>query len=638
MRRLALMLAAPAALLLTAAGPPEWPHKEDIPVPAPVSVGLAGAEEIDVTRYFLANGPRRAGLSPDGKTVVYSSNITGEQQAWVVSVDGGAPRQLTFGLGVDGVLWTPEGDILYASDKGGDERLGFFTVTPDGTRERVIVPQSEGFIFFGDFTSDGRLIYASTARNGRDFDLYSADVKGGGTKLLAQGRLGLYPAGMQPKGDLMLAYEALSENSGEVSVIDLKTGKERGLLKPGKPTNFDSFAWTPDGKGFYLVTDQDREFTALAHYDLANGQMKIVEAPSYDVVSTVLSGDGRYLVWITDEGGFHTLHGKDLQTGKALVVPKLQPGVYSIEFARKAPVLGIHVNGPTTPGEAWVWDLASGKAKRVIEPNAAGLDLSKMAMPTVVRFKARDGTPLSGLLYRPLGVKGPVPVYLSLHGGPTSHARATWKPAFQYLLARGYAVLDFNYRGSTGSGKTLASLNDKRLRVNEMGDVLDAVAWIKTQPGLDGSRVAVGGGSYGGYLTNAVMGAHPGVFVAGVSEVGVADWVKNLEEASPSLKASDRGEYGDIDDPSDRAFLASISPINNADKIRDPLLIQVGANDPRNGVVEQDMYVTAIRKAGRKVIYMRYADQGHQMSNLANIVHFNRAKAAFLEEAFKSRK
>ncbi|RYG11060.1 MAG: hypothetical protein EON96_15780 [Caulobacteraceae bacterium] len=196
------------------------------------------------------------------------------------------------------------------------------------------------------------------------------------------------------------------------------------------------------------------------------------------------------------------------------------------------------------------------------------------------------------------------------------------------------SVLDFDYRGSTGKGKVGATLNDRRLRVNELGDLADAVAWIRTQPGLDGSRVAVGGASYGGYLTNAVLGADPDLFIAGVSEVGVADWVRNLENASPQLQASDRLEYGDVHDPDDRAFIATLSPMNNAARIRAPLLVQVGANDPRNGAEEQDQFVQAIRDAGGTVAYRRYEGEGHIMTDLPNIIDFYRAKAAFLLEQF----
>jgi len=641
MTRLAVLLAAPAAMLLIAAAAPEWPNKEDIPIPGPVSVGLAGSGEVDTTRYFLAQGPTSGQLSPDGRWVAYISKVTGQPQIWIVdAVNGGAPRQLTYGLGVDGAVWTPDGKALvYGADRGGNERYGYYSVTPDGLRERVVLPQSEAFTAFGDFTPDSRrIIYATTQRNGREFDFYSADVEGGGSKLLMQGRMGLYPASVQPGGRLLIAVEARGEAGRDVSLIDLSAGTEKTLFKPAEASDYGDFAWTPDGKGFYLTTNEDREFTALAHHDLASGQTKVIEAPKADVVRAALSADGRYLVWATDEGGFHTLYGRDLKTGKALKVPPMQPGNYGLSFAKATPVLAITVSGPATPGEVWRWDLAGGKAAMVVAPDAAGLDLSAMAIPTVVRFKARDGVPLSGLLYMPKGATGKVPVYLSLHGGPTSHARADWAPEIQNLVANGYAVLDFNYRGSTGSGKSLAALNDKRLRVNELGDLIDAVGWIKQQPNLDGSRVAVGGISYGGYLTNAVMGAYPGVFVAGVSEVGVADWVRNLQDASPQLKASDRLEYGDIDNPDDRAFFASISPINNAGKIRDPLLLQAGANDPRNGAGEHDEFVTAIRKAGGKVIYRRYGDEGHVLTNLPNIIDYNRAKAAFLKQHFDAEK
>lgn len=638
MSRLAALLAAPAAILLMAAAPPEWANKDDIPVPGPVSVGLAGSGEVDTVRYFLAQGPGNGALSPDGRWLVYLSKITGKPQVWIVdTLKGGAPRQLTYGLGVDAAVWMPDGkSILYSADRGGDERYGYYRVTPDGFQEAVLFPPSEAFIYFGDFSSDGqRVIYGSTARNGRDFDLYSASVAGGDIKPVMQGRMGFYPYSAQPKGSLMVVLEARGEAANDASLVDLATGKETSLFKPKEPAAYDGFEWTPDGKGFYLTTDEGREFAALAHYDLATGQTKIVDAPSADVVAVLLSPDGRYLIWSTDEGGFHTLQGRDLKTGKPLKIPPMQPGTYGLSSAERAAVVTINVKGPATPGEIWRWDLATGKAAMVVAPDAAGLDLSKMAIPTVVRFKARDGVPLSGLLYRPKNAKGKVPVYLRLHGGPTSHARADWKPEIQNLVANGYAVLDFNYRGSDGAGKTLATLNDRRLRVNELGDLIDAVGWINQQPGLDGSRVAVGGASYGGYLTNAVLGAHPGVFVAGVSEVGVADWVRNLQDASPQLKASDRLEYGDIDNPDDRAFFASISPINNAGKIKDPLLLQAGANDPRNGIGEHDEFITAIRKAGGVVIYRRYNGEGHQMTDLANIVDYNRTKAAFLKEHFK---
>lgn len=632
MRVLLTVLALAAASPALAQTP--WPHPEDIPHPQPVSVPLAGTVPVDVTRFLMASGPQDVSISPDGRRLAYTSTVTGQPQLWIVDTAGGAPRRLTYGLGVDGGIWSPDGaTILYGADKGGNERYGFYSITPDGRHEREIIPQSDDFTYFGDFTSDGTgLIYASTAGGRGGFDLWCAALDGSGPRQVAPGRLGLYPASIQPRGSLLLMQEARGEGAVDVSLFDLATGQERSLFKPETASMYGSFAWAPDGSGFYLSSDEGREFAAVAYHDLASGQTRTVTAPDHDVVAVDLSPDGRFLVWATDEGGYHVLHGRDLTTGRDLATPDLPRGAYNLEFARSAPTAVIRVSGPATPGEVWIWTPLDGVTHQVIAPDWAGIDPSTLILPEPVLFPARDGVPLGGLLYRPAG-EGPFPVFLRLHGGPTSHARADWKPDMQYLLSRGIAVLDFDYRGSTGKGKTGASLNDRRLRVNELGDLADAVAWIRAQPGLDG-RVAVGGISYGGYLTNAAVGAYPDLFVAGVSEVGVADWVRNLENASPGLQASDRLEYGDVQNPDDRAFIATLSPMNNAGRIRTPLLVQVGANDPRNGAEEQDQFVQAIRDGGGVVLYRRYEGEGHIMTDLPNIIDYNRAKAAFLLEQF----
>ena len=626
----------PMLALVLAGAHAQTPSPADIPKPVPVSVGLAGAAEPDVTRFFLASGPTDYTISPDGKEVAWLSSVTGQPQVWIAPAHGGAPRQLTYGLGVDGIDWTPEADaILYVADKGGDERFGFYTVSPDGTHEREVVPRSEAFTYLGRYTSDGkRVVYATTARDGRSFDIFSAALDGSGTTQVVQGRPGLYPGPVQPKGSLMIVAEARGEDAQDVSLIDVRNGSERSLFKPAEASAYGSFNWLPDGSAFYFTTNEGRQFQALARYDLASRRVQIIEQPAADVIGVSLSSDGRYLVWRTDEAGFEVLHARDLKTGEALRAPALPPGTVRVDFAARAPVLVMLIQGPTTPGEIWCWDLRSGKATQVVAPSAAGLNLAQMVVPEAVRFNARDGVPLSGLLYRPRGsqASGKLPVFLRLHGGPSAHAKPNWKPEVQHLLARGIAVLDLNYRGSTGAGKDLAHLNDKRLRPNELGDLADAAAWLRAQSWQGGARIAVGGASYGGYLTNAILGAQPGLFNAGVSEVGVADWVRNLESAAPSLKASDRLEYGDIDDPADRAFFASISPLRNAAGIKTPLLLQSGANDPRNGVGEHDEFVAAIRAAGGTVQYMRYDGEGHVMKQLANIIDFNRAKAAFLRE------
>jgi dipeptidyl aminopeptidase/acylaminoacyl peptidase len=220
---------------------------------------------------------------------------------------------------------------------------------------------------------------------------------------------------------------------------------------------------------------------------------------------------------------------------------------------------------------------------------------------------------------------------ISVHGGPTSQARPSFSPSTQYLVNQGIAVFAVNVRGSTGFGKTFTRLDNQEKRLDSVRDLVDTVAFLSRDDRVDTSRIAVTGGSYGGYMVNAVLGAYPGVFDAGVSMVGVSDWVRALQDASPALKASDRIEYGDIHEQEWQAFYEKNSPINLVEDIRVPLLVQHGANDPRDPVSESDRFVTAIRDAGGSVEYLRFPDEGHSLTKQSNRVIFYRHMAGFLE-------
>ena len=315
-------------------------------------------------------------------------------------------------------------------------------------------------------------------------------------------------------------------------------------------------------------------------------------------------------------------------------VPELPPGVYGLNGAKQTALLSVHITGPRTPGEIWLWNLAEERARMVVAPTLAGIDPATLVVPESVRFSARDGVGLQGMLYTPknLGADVRPPLMLKVHGGPSGQARPRFDTTGQYLVGRGYAVFDLNFRGSTGFGKTFARLDNGRLRVNVVNDIEDAVRWLGEHADIDPSRVAIMGGSYGGYLTNAAVGEFPGMFKAAVSFVGVSDWVRALEEASPALKASDRIEYGDITDPDDRAFFAQISPIAKAHLVRTPMLVVHGANDPRDPVTESDRFVAAVREQEVEVKYLRFADEGHNLTKLGNRITAYREIAQFLDE------
>jgi dipeptidyl aminopeptidase/acylaminoacyl peptidase len=611
------------------------PNEDDIPKPVAGEAGLAGSDKPDVTRFLNVRTAVAPSPSPDGKRIAFRTSISGTPQLWVTDAAGGWPTQITFGESVTFHEWSPAGQwIIYGVDRGGNEREGYYLISPDGTRERELLKPSEAFRVFGQFTADGRkVVYATTERNGNDFDIHLLDIESGQDREIFRGRMGLYAASFRPDGGAVLLTEARGEDANDLLLFDLATSRLDTLFHPADRASYDNFSWKRDGTGFYLATNQDGEYSALAFYDVGKRSLSYLEKPDRDVENVALSADDRYLAWTTNEGGFSALHVRDLTTNQMLQVTGVPRGVYGIKWARGAPVLNITVASAQIPGDIWSWNLGSGTVTRSTQSATAGLDLTRMVLPEPHSFRARDGVTVHGLLYLPRSLPSGArpPVLLSVHGGPTAQARPTFDAMRQYLLTRGIAVFDLNYRGSTGYGKSYARLNDRRLREKELYDLEDAVRFLQSNGSVDASRVALMGGSYGGYLTMAGLARLPHLWRAGVASVGVSDWVNALKGASPALKASDRIEYGDIDNPADQAFFRSISPITNVANVRAPVMVIHGANDPRDPVTESDLYVRKIREQGGTVEYLRWPDEGHSVRKLSNRIIMGRRIAAFLE-------
>ncbi|HEX8320736.1 S9 family peptidase [Longimicrobium sp.] len=640
----ALAAAAPGAAQDTL----PTPAPVDVPQLEPAALTLAGADCQGVARYLNVRSASGAQLSPDGRELLYLTSTTGMPQLWVAPVRGEGPaaaRQITFGANrVQFARWSPDGRwIAYGTDRGGNERTQFFLLSPDGTRERELTPSDEHFRDFAGWSPRGsRIAYVSTERNGRDFDLYLLDLAADGrpagpARMVLRGAGNLQVEAWRPDGEAMVLSQGRGEADNDLMLLDLRTQKLDTLFAPAQMSSYRSIQWTPDGQGFFVATNHERDFAGLAHYHLPDRQLHWMQQPRWDVEQVALSPDGKFLAYTINEGGFSRLVIRDLPGQRDLGVANLPGGVVgSLEWAQAAPRLAIGVSGPGTPGDVWVYDAAAQTLSRATESTLAGLDPTGFVTPRPVQFPSFDGETIHGLLYSPPAAAGArPPVVMMLHGGPTSQARPGFDPVKQYLLARGYAVLDLNFRGSTGYGQRFTQLDNKRLRPNAVRDMQAAVEWLRALPGVDGNRVAAMGGSYGGYMTYAAVAQLPEFFRAGVPFVGVANWISGLEDASPSLKNSDRIEYGNIDDAADREFFRQISPLSYADRIRSPLMVVHGANDPRVPVAEADQIVRAVRQRGGDVEYLRFPDEGHGIAKLANRVTAYQRIARFLDRVLE---
>jgi dipeptidyl aminopeptidase/acylaminoacyl peptidase len=618
----------------------DWPYPGDIPDVPTVTVGLAGEYPADVVRYLLAEGARDFRVSPDGTRLAFEWAVSGEPQLWLVGSEGGWPKQLTFGSGITFFEWRPNGrQLIVGRDADGNEREGYYLLSDDGEEEQLLLPLSDAFRTFGMFSTDGtRFLYSSTERNGRDFDIYLKDLDTGENRRVYEGTFGFFPSAWQPGGDLVIVSETRGEDANDVHLLNLADGKLTALFAPANASLYQEFAWLPDGSGFYMTTNVDHEFAGLAFYDLESASLRFVETPNRDIDGVSLSGDGRYLAWTENDDGYSRLHVRDLENGTDLSPPPLPAGVHRARFASGAPVLGVLTSGPSVPGDLRSWRIHDQKFSLAVQSSLGGLDPDRFVAPLSLRYPARDGVELQGLLYLPpaSAVHGKPPVVVQVHGGPTAQSRPSFRMLEQYLVNNGIAVFAVNVRGSTGFGKTYARLDNQEKRLDSVRDLVDTVAFLSKRDDINTNRIAVMGGSYGGYMVNAVLGAYPGVFDAGISVVGVSDWVRALQEASPALKASDRIEYGDIREPRWQRFYADNSPINNAHLINVPLMVAHGVNDPRDPVSESDRIVQAVRNTGYDVTYMRFPDEGHSFRKRGNRVAYYRQVAEFLDRHLKS--
>ncbi|MEM6627020.1 MAG: S9 family peptidase [Pseudomonadota bacterium] len=611
------------------------------PTAEAISVGFAGQDPADIARYLLANGAQAHALSPTGDTVAFMSSVTGQRQLWTVPASGGQPAQLTFGNGVTFFSWTPAGDTLvYGADNNGNEQESYYAIAADGSGEKELMPAvAGGFRSFGGFSGDGSTFaYSSTERNGLDFDIYVADAETGDSERVYEGVYGFFVAGVSPDGSTILMSETVGEDSDNLYLLDVDTGETTTVSKPDPRANHigGGVAWSADGGSIYMATNLNYEFSELVRYDIDSGDMTSLFAGDGDVRNVNLcAADDKYLVWTVNEDGFSKLHAQNLSTGDMLETPELAEGVYSLSCATSTPQLAIRVNGWATPGDVLVWNMETGAVAQTVTSNLAGLDADRLVRPESIRIPARDGVELQGLLYLPDASSrvddGPPPVVFFVHGGPTAQSRPSFNGVIQYHVDRGVAVFQSNVRGSTGFGRTYVTLDDQEKRLDSVRDLVDMADFLRADGRVDMDRAAVLGGSYGGYMVNAVLANYPGVFKAGVSLFGVADWITGLEVASPALKASDRIEYGDITDPKWREFYRVNSPIRQVDAINVPVLYSHGVMDPRIDIYETEVMVRALRANGVEAPYIRIPDEGHGWRKLSNRLFYYRRQAEFLE-------
>jgi len=440
--------------------------------------------------------------------------------------------------------------------------------------------------------------------------------------------------------------EFKSVNESYVWIMDVATGARTRVLPAEIATAAKRIAsadlnFARDGKGLFLATDRDGEFRKLAYLDLATGNLEyFASAGNWDVEQVTLSPDGRTLAVLTNEAGVGVLRLYDAETRRELPRPALPLGtVRGATWHENSRDLAVNLNSAQSPGDVYSVNVQHMSVDRWTQSAAPGIDATQFRTPQPITWKTFDGLMISGFVTRPdARYKGKRPVLIHIHGGPEAQSRPGFMGRWNYFVDElGVAVIDPNVRGSTGYGKTFATLDNGTKREDSVKDIAALLDWIATQPDLDASRVVVYGGSYGGYMTLAVATNYPDRIAGAIDAVGIANFVSFLENTESYRRDLRRVEYGDERDPAMRAFLTRISPVTNAHKIKAPLFVAHGKNDPRVPYTEAEQIVDIARKNGAPVWYLLANNEGHGFAKKANADFYFYSMIAFLERALLAR-
>lgn len=597
----------------------------------------------DVGRYLEFRAATLQSWHPQRREMLVSTRFADTAQLHLVKAPGGARRQLTFGAEpvVGGSFRPKTGEFLvFARDAGGGEfhQLYRYDLADGRTTLLTDGKSRNGSVRWA--RSGKHLAYTSTRRTGKDTDIYVQNPADPKTDRLVLERSGggWGVADWSEDETKLLLTEYISANESLVHLADLATGGVTLVTpKPAEKTVHQGAKLARDGKSMFVLSDAGAEFMQLVQLDLAGGGRKVLTAGlAWDVEQFDLSPDGKTIAFVTNEDGAGVLHLLDLATGKETPQRRVPVGVIGgVEWHENGRDLGFTLDSARAARDAYSLDVTTGEVTRWTESETGGLDPAGFAEPELVKFASFDGLKISAFLYRPDAKKfpGPRPVLVSIHGGPEGQSRPDFLGRSNYYVNElGCAVILPNVRGSTGFGKTFLALDNGLKREDSLRDIGALLDWIATQPGLDAQRVGVMGGSYGGYMVLACLTHFSDRLRCGIDVVGISNFVTFLKNTQDYRRDLRRVEYGDERDPAMAEFLARISPLNNVAKIKRPLFVVQGQNDPRVPVTEADQMVKALRAQGGACWYLLAKDEGHGFAKKKNADFQFLAQIQFLRE------
>lgn len=552
-------------------------------------------------------------FSPDGKEIAFISDMSGLPQVWKISIEGGWPSQLTnFNDPVSGASWSPHGQqIAFQLAPGGGMNSQVYIMNSDGSNVHSITTGGKTNNWVGLWDKDGkRLSFTSNQDNPNGMDSYLYDLENQKTKLIAK-TSGIGSITSMHEGQYLLSRLA-SRGSNDIYLLD-KEGKETLLTKHSGPGQFYG-EFAPNGD-IYMASNLDRD--KIAFGVMEGGRIKILsERKDAELENFTVNHAGTTVLLGWNVGGKSevTLYSKKMTEPLKLPIELFGGG----EFSADDRYFVFTGSGAREPSNVWLYDFQNKSFKKLTDSQHPGVNLEDLVVPKLFKFKSFDDLELSGWLYLPKTGSAPYAMVISYHGGPEGQARPSFSYSVQALVSQGFAVFVPNVRGSSGFGKNFVNLDNGALRVNGVKDIKACYDFVVGAGYAKKDKVAIMGGSYGGYMTMAGITEYPDMFAAAANLFGVVNFKTFFEQTEPWMAAISKVEYGDPDTEAD--MLKSLSPIYKVDRVKTPTLVLHGANDTNVPVVEAEQVVENLKKRNVPVEYVLFPDEGHGWRKTANKV------------------
>jgi len=600
-----------------------------------------------VNQYQNTREASPSSWSPGGSAMLMRTSSAETSQIDIIGNPGGARKQLTFFKDpVNGGNFCPNpifNGFMFTKDIGGDEfrqlywfdlSTGKYEMISDGGKT-----QNSNVIWSEDGT---QFIYTSTRRNKKDYDVFLGnmkDMKNGKPILEREGSWEAVDWSQDTKRVIVVNY--ISANKSFLHVLDLATGKlDQINAFATEDIAYGNSAFSSDGTGIYYVSDEGGEFKTLKYYDIGTKKSTtITSGISWDIEGFIMNKPRNTIVFTVNENGIYKLFRLETSTTKYTPLSGLPMGyTIPVAFHPNGTTFSLLINSYKSPSDVYSYNLKDNKLTQWTYNEAGGLDNSKFVSPALIEYETFDKVngklrKIPAFYYKPENARGKIPVVIEIHGGPEAQSIPDFYALRSVLVNElGVAVIEPNVRGSSGYGKSYLKLDNGYNREGSVQDIGKLIDWIAMQPDLDATRIALRGGSYGGYMVLASLAHFNDKLRCGVDVVGFSNFVTFLQNTADYRKDLRRVEYGDERDLKMKAFLTKISPINNAGKITKPLLIVQGQNDPRVPASESEQMKAKLREKGNDVWYLLAKDEGHGFQKKENLTFELSAIILFLQK------